>query len=720
MWRWRAGRHTLGKCLRAECKKESQQVRRRESHGSTPVRKYFDGIVRPSASIRQHFSSRMLLRNLVFNALLVTGIAWPALAAQPNIVLITIDTARADRMGFLGSKAGLTPNLDAVARQSVVFFRAYAHVPLTTPSHATILTGTYPQFNHLDDLGTPLAKDIPYLPDILRQRGYHTAAFVGSQVLDPKSAAAPGFDRGFDTYDAGFHSRQSGEDRYHSVERRAEVVVDHTVAWIRRHQQGPFFVWVHVYDPHDPYDPPALFKAKYAAAPYDGEIAYADAALGKLFTALRSQGLYDGALIAVVADHGEAFGEHGEQSHGFFLYDETLHVPLMLKLPAERAAGLRMETRVGLVDLAPTLLQEVKIDSPKAMQGETLLTLMKACTGGAKGTVAAKSAPDRPAYAETDYPHRAFGWSSLYSLRSGKYLYIEAPERELYDQSVDPGALHNLAGSSMAVADTMASQLDEFRRKTAGAATRQPSIDPQRVEQLQALGYVTGLDKAGSEAQKQSGPDPKGKIRIANLLHQALLEMEDDHYREAIPELEQVVKEEPDMPLANLQLGRAWSGLENYEKALPWLRKAVELTPESGRAHFELGMALAESDEWAAAATQLEAALEHVPDSDEMHFDLATAYEHLGRIPDAVKSYQTALRLNPNHYRANLMFGRLLGMHDDASGAVPYLRKAVELQPQSADAHKFLANVYAEMGQEENARRERAEAQRLATPNKAQ
>ena len=254
----------------------------------------------------------------------------------------------------------------------------------------------------------------------------------------------------------------------------------------------------------------------------------------------------------------------------------------------------------------------------------------------------------------------------------------------------------------------MASQLEEFRRKTAGAATGQPAIDPQRVEQLQALGYVTGFGKPGSEkpvqtslvqrslaqTRKQSGPDPKGKIRVANLLHEALLEMEDDRYRDAVPQLEQVLKEEPDMPLANLQLGRAWSGLENYDKALPWLRKAVELTPESGRAHFELGMALAETEDWAGAASQLEAALVYVPDSDEMYFDLATAYEHLGRIPDARKSYQTALQLNPNHYRANLMFGRLLGMHDDASAALPYLRKAVQLQPQSPDAHKFLRRLH--------------------------
>jgi choline-sulfatase len=655
----------------------------------------------------------MSLRKLARYALFLTGISLPALAATPNIILITIDTARADRMGFLGATSGLTPNLDAMAREGVVFSRVYAHVPLTTPSHATILTGTYPQFNHLDDLGTPLAQNIPYLPDILHHLGYRTAAFVGSQVLDPKSAAAPGFDRGFDTYDAGYHSRQPGEDRYQSVERRGEVVVEHAVAWISQQSHGPFFVWVHLYDPHDPYDPPPPFNARYSSFPYDGEIAYADYAVGNLLRALRSNGLYEGTLIAMASDHGEAFGEHGERSHGFFLYDDTLHVPMIIKLPGERLAGLRIETRSGLVDLAPTLLDGIGIEVPAAMQGVALLNLAKARVRGAHEKVTTGSASDRPIYGETDYPFRAFGWSSLFSLRFGKYLYIQAPERELYDQSVDPGALHNLANSSKAVADTMSSQLVEFRRKTSGPATGRLSLDRQRIEELQSLGYVTGFERPRSISQNESGPDPKGKIGIANLLHEALLEMDDERYRDAIPQLEQVLSAEPDMPLANLQLGQAWSELENYDKALPWLHKAVELTPESARAHFDLGSALAETGDWMGAAFQLEAAVVLVPNSDEMYFDLATAYENLGRESDARRTYQTALRLNPNHYRANLMYGRFLGMHNDALEALPYLQKAVSLQPQSPDSHKFLANVYTELGQDENARHEQAEAQRL-------
>src|SRR5215813_9548266 len=213
--------------------------------------------------------------------------------AHPNIILITLDTTRADRMGFLGSKRGLTPNLDELARQGVAFASAYSHVPLTTASHTTILTGTYPEFNHVTDFGIPLSERLPYLPDILHQRGYHTAAFVGSLILDPRDGTAPGFDRGFDVYDAGFHLRRHGMDRYQTVERRAGDVVDHALGWLSQVPNGAFFLWVHLYDAHDPYDPPAPFREKYASTPYDGEIAYADSCVGKLLDQLRKHGLYD-------------------------------------------------------------------------------------------------------------------------------------------------------------------------------------------------------------------------------------------------------------------------------------------------------------------------------------------------------------------------------------------------------------------------------------------
>jgi choline-sulfatase len=653
----------------------------------------------------------MILGQRFLLVLLLLAAAYPASllasnsAKPPNVILITLDTTRADRMGFLGSHLGLTPNLDAVAHDSLIFSSAYAHVPLTTPSHATALTGTYPQFNHLGDLGNALAKDTPYLPALLHLRGYATAAFVGSQVLDPDSAAAPGFDRGFDTYDAGFHSRAEDEDRYSSEERRAGTVVDHALLWLRQQQHRPFFLWVHLYDPHDPYDPPEPFKAKYASAPYDGEIAYMDACLGKFFGALKSAGLYNSSVIAIVADHGEAFGEHGEQSHGFFLYDETLHVPLLLKTPGNHRGGAPVSRRVGLVDVAPTLLHVAGFQVPPAMQGVSLL--------GQERSQA--PAGDLPIYSETNYPQRAFGWSWLRSWRAGKYLYVDAPRRELYDESRDPNALHNLADVSPAVADTLQTQLDEFRRKTTAADSgRSANVTPQQAEQLQALGY---LMSSGSYFQDEGkrGPDPKDKIETANRLHRALVAMEKQQYAEAVPQLQQVAKEEPQLALANLELGRAFNGLQQYGQALPWLQTAVQLEPQSGRAHYELGIALGETGDWAGSAAQLEKAVAQAPGSDDLHYYLARAYDNIGRAADAEKNFRRALQINPAHYHANLFLGRLLGMQNNPSAALPFLQKAVALEPASPDAHKFLANIYLELGDEQKASAEQAEAQRLQT-----
>jgi tetratricopeptide (TPR) repeat protein len=352
-------------------------------------------------------------------------------------------------------------------------------------------------------------------------------------------------------------------------------------------------------------------------------------------------------------------------------------------------------------------LSAVGVEIPGSMQGASLVDLLK------KGEL---ETAERPAYAETDYPHRAFGWSSLRAWRAGKYLYIDAPHRELYDQVSDPKALHNLADTSPAVEDIMRSQLEEFRRKTSGGATTmQANITPDQAERLQALGYVTSAATQSDAQQKETGSDPKDKIEVANWLHQALLAVDDERYKDAVPLLQQVLKQEPGLALATLELGRALNGLGNFSQALPWLQKAVELNPQSGRAHFELGVALGETGDWGGSAAQLEVAQAHAPDSEDIHFYLAMAYDKIGRTPDAEKNFRAALQINPSHYQANLFLGRLLGMQNNPSDALPFLQKAVKLQPQSPDAHKFLANVYTELGQEENARRERAEADRLGS-----
>ena len=634
-----------------------------------------------------------------------------AASPSPNIVLITLDTTRADRMGFLGSERGLTPNLDGLARRGVVFSRAYAQVPLTTPSHATILTGTYPGFNHVNYMGDALGKALPFLPDILHRNGYRTAAFVGALVLDPRKLA-PGFERGFDTYDAGFHRRRGSEDRYVSLERRGEEVVNRALAWLDKQPAGPFFLWVHLYDPHDPYSPPEPYKTRYQEKPYDGEIAYTDSVVGRLITGLRTRGLLDSALLAVMADHGEAFGEHGENHHGIFLYDETIHVPLLFKLPGQHPSR-KVESGVGLVDVAPTILRAAHLPVPPLMQGESLLSFMKLDQAGA-ASQPSDSNLQRSVYAESAYGHLSFGWSTLRAWRTGKYLYIEAPERELYDQSVDPLAAHNLAPDSKAVADTAAAQIAEFNRMmTKGSAAEKTQLSPEQNESLNALGYLSSDSGISNAADNEGGPDPKERIRIANLLYEALVDMEQEQFQEAVPILEQVLKQEPNTPIAFLQLGRAYMALKEYQKAVTPLRSLVEKKPDDAFARYELGCALVKTGNWDEALPHFEAAVSQMTGSAMMHFYLALVYQRTSRMDEATKEFQSALRLDPNNFPANLLLGRLFVMQQRAADALPYLRKAVKRRPDSIDAHRFLADVYAELGQQENSSRELTEAERL-------
>jgi len=637
----------------------------------------------------------------------------PSRAAKPpNIILITLDTTRADRMGFLGSSRGLTPNLDALAKQSVVFTRAYAQVPLTSPSHAVLLTGTYPQFNHLDDLADPLRPELPYLPDLLHQHGYHTAAFIGSIVLDPESGAAPGFERGFDVYDANFHNSKPGEDRYQSLERRAEDVANHAMGWLSHHQETPFFIWLHFYDAHEPYDPPEPFKSHYASEPYDGEIAYTDSVVGSLLEVLQRHGLYQNTVIAVAADHGEAFGEHGERWHGVFLYDETIHVPLLLKLPGERFAGKRVEARVALADVAPSLLQAARIPVSSTMQGQSLFPLIDApkSAGGKES-----KSPDRAIYSETDYAHRAFGWSELRSWRVQKYLYIQAPKKELYDQSSDPDDLKNLATAAKAVADTLDGQLSTFRKKTSGPTVEQAELDPARVESLRALGYL-GSDSGNSNRKEKALVDPKDEIDFANQLHDFLIDLEADRYEAAFTGLRDITQRYPsDAGTAYLEFGRALVHREKFQEAVPILRTAVEKNPDSSMAHYELGLALLKTDQWEAALPEIQAAVERKPTSAQLHYYLAAVHTRLKQVPEATREYEKALELDPDHFQANLRYGRLLFLEGHPEAALAKLSRAAKADPNSAEAHAFLADAYQQLGQAENASRERAKAAQLKT-----
>jgi arylsulfatase A-like enzyme/predicted Zn-dependent protease len=613
-------------------------------------------------------------------------------------------------MGFLGSERGLTPNLDNLARQAAVFYRAYTQVPLTTPSHATILTGTYPQFNHVSYLGDPLGRGLPFLPEILHRNGYRTAAFVGALVLDP-TKLAPGFERGFDVYDAGFHRRRPGEDTYHSLERRGEEVLNRAVAWLNKHPSGPFFIWIHLYDPHDPYTPPEPYRTRYQAEPYDGEIAYTDSIVGKLLGELRKRGLFDDSLIAVMADHGEAFGEHGENHHGIFLYDETIHIPLLFKLPRQHTTT-KVDARVGLVDVAPSILQILHLAVPDAMQGQSLLHFMtpdKAAQAGQQSDLNA----ERAIYSESGYGHLSFGWSMLKAWRTGKYLYVDAPERELYDQTTDPGAARNLAPDSKAVAETAAAQLAEFRRRTASESADKTPLTAEQTENLHALGYIGSDAATPNDPNTEGGPDPKQKIAIANLLYEGMVHSENARYQDAVPLFEEVVKREPHALTAYLLLGRAYVSLKEYQKAIPPLQHFVQTAPDNSLARYELGCALVKTGQWTEAAPQFEAAVSQMNSSAMMHFYLALVYQQTSRNDEALAEFKDALHLDPKNFPANLLLGRMYIKQQKAAEALPLLQIAGALRPDAIDPHRLLAEAYSQLGQEESASRELSEAERI-------
>ncbi len=641
----------------------------------------------------------------------------PAASAEaPNVILITLDTTRADRMGFLGSKRGLTPHLDALARQAVVFERAYASAPLTPVSHATIFTGTYPQFHTVTDFARPLPSLLPSLPEVLHKSGYATAAFVGSLIMDPRTGFAPGFDRGFEVFDAGYRMKRGRqENRYQTMERRAMDVVARATAWVGQWvsssaaSRKPFFLWVHVYDPHTPYEPPAPYDKRFKDA-YDGEVAYMDAAMGKLVRFLRQRALYDRSLIAVMSDHGESLGDHGEQMHGIFLYEETIHVPLLFKLPGTVLGGRRVPQRVRLLDVAPTLLHMLSLPPAPTFQGESLVALMRPEARGVTGEQLA----DRDAYAETDYPHRAFGWSALRALRSGKYLYVRAPAPELYDLTRDETAARDLAETSPAVASTLGLQLDELRRATVSVETtpQGSALSEQQQETLTALGYIAATPGARSKDPLQ-GPNPKLKIELSNVLHEAMLAVEDGRWAESVPMFQKVLADSPTISVAQMQLGTALARLKRPAEALGPLRKAVELLPDSGPAHYELGLALFETGSIEESAPHFEFVAKKNPKWADAQYSLASVYARIKRVPEALDLLQAALQSNPQHFRANLLLGRILTLQNLAADGVGFLEAAVKAQPGSGEAHSFLADAYQRLGRLEDERRER-EAARAA------
>ncbi len=628
----------------------------------------------------------------------------------PDVYLVTIDTLRADHVHCYGDDQIETPALDSLAQDGVRFAQAFTPSPITNTSHTSILTGLLPSVHGVTDFGIPLAKTYPTWAELLQQKGYATAAFIGAVILDSRTLA-PGLDRGFDYYD-NFPTDAPDARHWGRVERRGADVVHRAELWMSGHRQKPRFVWVHLYDPHDPYEPPPPFSRIYKDRLYDGEIAYADAALGNLLRYLKRENRYQDALIIVVGDHGEGLGEHGEQTHGIFLYDATTHVPLILKLPGNGAAGERMSrprdetvaAQVQTTDILPTVLDLLGIAPPLALGDRSLTPYFS----GKRDTA-------RVVFGETDYPLR-FGWAPLRAVRSGGYKLIEAPRPELYDLGQDPGELKNEY-------EPWNPTVLQLRAELASSAMRPPRVSPSTgaaggttLSELRALGYLGPGDEQTSTnvPELSSLPDPKDRIEQQNLLHSAMMLADEGRSAEARLSLEKVLLLNPDSPAALRQLGELELQAGDFRQAAGHFERARRSDPKDATATLHEGEALDKLGDAQGARTAMEAGVALAPGEAGSRILLARIDLELGDRAAAEDQFEAALVLDPANKDALLGLAKEKLADRKFAEVVELLALHTSDTGLSRDALPLLVQAYAALGRTADANHARAEMAALA------
>ena len=611
-------------------------------------------------------------------ALLAAGCAARPSGPPANVLLVTIDTLRADRVGAFGGPPGLTPAFDRLAAAGVRFEAAWAAAPLTLPSHASLMTALDPPHHGLRANGVGRLPDgIATLASAMAASGWRTAAFVGAFVLDHRF----GLDRGFATYDDEIPKvpgRRSGLE----AERPGRVVVDRALAWLEaeRHSRPgepappPFFLWVHLYDPHAPYEPPEPYRSRYAGRPYDGEVAEADAQLGRLLDALDRLGLAAGTIVAVAADHGEALGDHGEPTHGLLLYEPTLHVPAALRAPG--LAPRRISEPVGLVDLGRTLAGLAGVSWPRPPEGGP------APDGrDLSADLRAGRTPVRvDLYAETEYP-RLFGWSPLAASRRGPLKYIRAPRPELYDLVADPGETRDLSGDRRREAAGLAVSLEAVRSSARQAAAA-PGSDAEARARLASLGYVAGTSLPGTAS---AAADPKDRVALFARLEKARDEMEAGAIEPAANELRALVEEDPGNPVFRGTLAEALRRRGERDRALEESRRAVAGAPEDAAGWLRLARALDTAGRPADAVQACREALRLDPAQAEAWNLLGVLAVRSGEAEAARADFERALAADPAHATAANNLGNVLRSLGRIDAAIAAYRRATEVAPDYPD-----------------------------------
>ena len=585
-----------------------------------------------------------------------------------NILLITLDTTRADHLSCYNPHGARTPHLDLLAARGVLFMHATAQVPLTLPSHACIMTGSYPPVHKLRDMqGFVLDKSHPTIASLTQAAGFRTAAFVGSRVL----AKHFGIAQGFDTYDDDMGAEaKEGSLPGDLPERRAGVVTDRALDWLKQHAQGKFFLWAHYYDPHAPYDPPEPYKHQYAKSLYDGEIAYMDEQVGRLLDGLDQLALTSRTLVIAVGDHGESLGEHGEATHGIFLYDATLHVPLIVAGP-ELPRGRVIDDQVRSIDIHPTVMDFLRLPPSSEAQGVSLWPLME------QGT----HVRSNYSYGETLYPRTSMGWSELRAMRTDAWKLILAPHPELYDLQRDPGEIQNLIAHHPAEAD----QLQKKIWEAAGTQARTEKVtaapvDEQTRQELASLGYVNG----GSTREIQLGtdaPDPKDRIAVLGAMEQAgkLLSV---HENGRVAQLmEQALLQDPGNPMGHLYLGMALERTGQLERAVAVYQDAIQRGISTDLIFARLGRLYLRLQQPEKAMEAMTRASQINPTDLDNLRALGLTQLQLGRVNDADKTFQAIILQNDHYGAAYNGLGLVAIRRGDDDAARRNFQKAFELDP---------------------------------------
>jgi arylsulfatase A-like enzyme/Flp pilus assembly protein TadD len=655
--------------------------------------------------------------------------------AVRNVLLISIDTLRADHVSAYGFPRPTTPNIDAVAREGVLFRSVHTPVPMTLPAHVSMLTGTLPPTHGLrDNLLRRLPEGSLTLAEMLKAKGFTTGAVVSSFVLDRRF----GTSQGFDSYDDRFQAMHKIGDL---SERKGDEAARVAREWLDQHRDRPFFFFVHFYDPHEPYEPPEPFASEWKDHPYEGEVAFADHGVGQVLEKLRQLGLYDSTLIVITGDHGEMLGEHGELNHGFFIYEGALRVPLVVRVPHTEAAARQVDLPVSLIDIVPTVLSLVGAEVPKEVQGVDLSPWIagRGAGGGA-----------RPLYAETVTPTRYYGANSLLGVIADGWKYIETTRPELYDLRNDPGEAVNLIAREPARADALGRTLVAILAaagRAPGPAPQSAALDEESRQRLAALGYLGRGGDVSSNGFDRSKEDPKDLIAFFRKDQQLNKLVEDKKYVEARALCDDMLRQRPGFADCHLQMSKIAAAEGNLDAARTAAAKAVAVGPKNERAHLQLaallrergdldgaiahfrqalalepgnpdtrtwlGRALTEKGQLDEAASLLGPGASGQPESAMAATQLGYVLAKQGKLPEAVASYRRALALDPGSVEAQAYLGSALASQAQWDEAITHIEIALNARPENAELHDWLGMALREKGRPGEALAHFREAVRL-------